>query len=93
MREVQEEISYFVPAERFEYLAEMVGLADSGGSFRSKFYVTRDIPVDALVITEGSLLIVEPEKLISLDQKLTPTARFAIKRLTTEARFLGDRDL
>jgi 8-oxo-dGTP diphosphatase len=82
VREVHEEISYFVPAERFEYLASIAGMdpeTEGGVSVRGDFFVTRDIPVDALVITEGSLLIVEPDDVVALDERLTPTARFAMK--------------
>lgn len=51
-----------------------------GGEVRGEFYVARDIPVDALVITEGELVIVEPEDLSSMQTKLTLVAQFAIRR-------------
>lgn len=82
VREVHEELSYFIPAERFKYLTEITGEdidADSGGSVRGDFFVARDIPVEALVVTEGSLLIVEPDDVTALYKRLTPTARFALK--------------
>jgi len=86
VREVHEELSYFIPAKRFEYLASISGddiETGDGGSVRGDFFVVRDIPVEALVITEGSLLIVQPDDVIKLDEKLTPTARFALNALGT----------
>jgi hypothetical protein len=32
-----------------------------------------------LVITEGALLIVEPDEVIEIEPRLTPTARLALK--------------
>lgn len=61
IREVHEEITHFIPAERFEHLASFEG-ADteiSGGHVRAEFFVAREIPIDATIITEGKLLIVE----------------------------------
>ena len=64
MREIYEEISYFVP-ERFEYLANLDGIDTDidGESVRGQFFIARDIPADAVAITEGSLLIVKPSSL------------------------------
>jgi hypothetical protein len=44
----------------------------------------RDIPVESLVITEGSLVVVELDKLGAIAPQLTPSSRSAI------ATFLGD---
>jgi 8-oxo-dGTP diphosphatase len=86
--EVQEELSYFIPAKRFEYLIGITGEdieSDGGGSVRDAFFVAREIPVEALVITEGALLIFDPDNVTALDQRLTPTARFALKAFGTVA--------
>jgi 8-oxo-dGTP diphosphatase len=81
VREVHEELSYFIPAERFEYLTGITGedIETEGGSIHGVYYVARDVPVEALVITEGSLLMVEPDDVIALNKELTPTARLALK--------------
>ncbi len=70
VREVHEEISYFVPAERFEYLARLDGtdIDADGGTVSGEFFIARNIPVDALVVTEGSLLIVEPNELVQIER-------------------------
>lgn len=81
VREVHEETGLLVPPERFEYLASLDGrdLDVEGGSVRGDFFVTRDIPLDALVITEGALLLVRPDEIAEIEEKLTPSARFALK--------------
>lgn len=81
VREVHEEIGYFIPAERFEHVGSFDG-ADidiDGGTLRGHLFVARGIPADALVITEGSLLIVDPADIIKIDSRLAPTTRFALE--------------
>jgi 8-oxo-dGTP diphosphatase len=81
VREIHEEISYFVPAERFEFLVRFTS-ADidvDAGSLHAEFFVARDIPVERLTVTEGSLLIAEPHEIFKIAHKLTPSARFAMK--------------
>ena len=81
VREIHEEISYFVPAERFEYLASLSGedVDAEGGSLRAEFFVVSGMPVEGLTVTEGALLVARPEEVIKIDHKLTPSARFAMK--------------
>ena len=83
VREVHEEISYFVPPEQFEYLTERRGIdpAVEGGTIYGHVFVARDIPSDKLVITEGSLLIVRPDELSRIESNLAPSARLALKAL------------
>jgi 8-oxo-dGTP pyrophosphatase MutT (NUDIX family) len=88
VREIHEEIGYFVPAECFEYLRSFAG-ADvdiEGGSLRGHLFVARDVPVDALAITEGSLLIVEPAEINKIELKLAPTTRFALQAYLNKMR-------
>jgi 8-oxo-dGTP diphosphatase len=88
VREIYEEVSDFVPAERFEYLASLDGTDTDvdGGNVRGQFFIARDIPADALMITEGSLLIVKPNELAQMEHKLTPSARFAMKAYLCKRR-------
>src|ERR1700692_2415690 len=62
VREIHEEISYLVPAERFEYLASLAGkdVDTEDGSVRGEFFIVRGIPVNDLIVTEGSLLVAHP---------------------------------
>jgi 8-oxo-dGTP diphosphatase len=86
-REIHEEISFFIPAKQFEFLVSFDGtdMDVEGGFVHGEFFIARDIPVNALVVTEGSLLIVKPDEIINIERKLTPSARFAMQA------FLGDR--
>jgi hypothetical protein len=43
-------------------------------------------PADALVVTEGSLLIVTPDELPSLVQRLAPSASYAVRIFTNNQR-------
>lgn len=82
IREVHEEITYFIPAERFEHLASFEG-ADaelSGGHVRAEFFVAREIPIDATIITEGKLLIVNLDEVVEIESTLTPLTRLALER-------------
>ncbi len=85
VREVHEEVSYFVPPEQFEYLTERHGVdpAVEGGIIYGHLFVARDIPSDKLVITEGSLLIVSPDELSQIESNLAPSARIALKALSS----------
>jgi 8-oxo-dGTP diphosphatase len=80
VREIHEELSCFVPADQFEYLASLAGGdVDVDGTLHAEFFIARDIPVERLIVTEGSLLIAEPDEIFKIEHKLTPSARFALK--------------
>jgi 8-oxo-dGTP pyrophosphatase MutT (NUDIX family) len=81
IREIHEEIGYFVPPAAFEYLTsyEAVDEEDGGAVVHAEFFVACNLPVERLVIAEGSLLIIKLDELASLEPKLTPSTRFAIR--------------
>jgi 8-oxo-dGTP diphosphatase len=81
VREIHEEIGYFVPAERFEYLASLVGgdIDIDGTSVREEVFAARGIPVHELVVTEGALLVADPLEMIEIDHMLTPSTRYVMK--------------
>jgi len=80
VREIHEEISVFVPPERFEYFTTYEGRDPEveGGAFRGEFFVAYGVQVQGLMVTEGALLTVNPDQLIAIELQLTPTARFAL---------------
>lgn len=81
VREIAEELSYPVPAERFELLVQYDGAdidIEGNGSLVCEIYLVRGLPVDKLIITEGALLIVQLGDLTRIDAKLAPLARFAL---------------
>ena len=65
--------------DRFEHLASFSGLDPDveGGTLLGEFFVARDVPADALLITEGSLFIAERDHLLGL-RRLAPTTQFAL---------------
>lgn len=74
VREIHEELSCFVPPERFEFIFSQEGpdLDRAGGTASAVFYLVKGIPVDAVSVTEGSLLIAWPEELPDLAPRMTP---------------------
>jgi 8-oxo-dGTP pyrophosphatase MutT (NUDIX family) len=79
VREVHEEIGYFVKPDRIEHLVSYNGVdpdADSG-TLRGEFFVVRNVPADGLLITEGCLFMAERDGLLGLD-RLAPSAQFAL---------------
>lgn len=68
---------YYLPPERFEYLASYDGddIDVERGTVHGEFFVARDVPIEGLVITEGKLLVVEPDKLAPLEHRLSRPAK------------------
>ena len=79
VREVHEEIGYFVPPERFEHLTSYTNADADGGTVSGEMFIARDIPRERLVITEGSLLAVDVGELRSLEERLAPSTLVAVK--------------
>jgi 8-oxo-dGTP diphosphatase len=78
VREVYEEIGYFLPPERFEYLTSYDGTdidVEGSTALHGKIFVARGVPVETLVITEGKLFVAEPDELASLTPRLSPSAK------------------
>jgi 8-oxo-dGTP diphosphatase len=73
-RELYEELSYFIPPERFDLLWSYDGpdWVDNAGWLRAEYFVVRDIPTDEMTVTEGSLLVVETSGLAELRARMTP---------------------
>jgi 8-oxo-dGTP diphosphatase len=82
VREVHEEIGYFLPPERFEYVTNYDGTdVDERGriALHGEIFVARDVPLERLVITEGKLVVAEPSELASLEPQLSPSAKLGLK--------------
>ncbi len=47
--------------------------AVDGGTLSGEYYIVRDVPVDAMEVTEGSLFIAEREDLPSLRKEFSPS--------------------
>jgi len=79
VREVQEEISYFLPPERFVHLTNVNEIDPRGATTHVEIFIASNVPADRLVITEGSLFTVKPQDVATVEPKFSPTARFAMK--------------
>ena len=89
VREIHEEISYYLPPAKFEHLANYNVVVEEDAedvAVRGEFFIAYDVPTDALKVTEGSLLIVEADKLASVEPKFAPSVRFAMKALFQKQR-------
>src|SRR6266496_2670061 len=55
VREIHEELSYFISPANFELITQLMGPDEEvpGGTIRAEFFVTRNVPVDKLLVTEG----------------------------------------
>jgi 8-oxo-dGTP diphosphatase len=84
-RELQEEISYPVAPERFEFLTTLdeCGEVVDGDVVRGHVFLVNGIPSDKIVVTEGSLTIVDPDALMRslphFARDLTPASGFGLR--------------
>jgi 8-oxo-dGTP diphosphatase len=78
VREVHEELTYFLPPERFEYVASYdatdIGL-EGNTAIHGEFFVARGVPVERVTVTEGTLFIAELGELQALKHRLSPSGK------------------
>jgi 8-oxo-dGTP diphosphatase len=81
VREVHEEIGYYLPPERFELIGRYFGpdYRIPFGMLRGEIFVARDVPVDLLTITEGSLRVIEVDEIDLVYHMLAIPAKYALK--------------
>lgn len=79
-RELAEELSFAIPTDQFEALTSNIGPDPEtlGGTLHAEFFLVKDIPVEQVVVTEGSLLVASLSDLETMADRLTPSARFAL---------------
>jgi 8-oxo-dGTP diphosphatase len=79
VREVQEELTYYVTPGSFRHLTSYDGIVNSdGATARGEIFLAEQVPADELIVTEGSLLIVPRADLATIEHKLSPSASFAL---------------
>jgi len=91
VREVYEEISFFVPSERFAHLVGYEGIDPRGGTFHVEIFVTNNLPADQLVITEGVLLTIKPGDIARVYSRFSPSARFAVNAFLNDQQSVLNR--
>ncbi len=81
VREVHEEISLYLAPEQFEFVGRNVGPDHwvPGGILHNEIFVARNIPIEQLTITEGSLKIVGFDELEHIQGLLAPCAKLALE--------------
>jgi 8-oxo-dGTP diphosphatase len=81
VREVHEEIGYYVSPERFEFVGRNVAqdhwLPDC--ILHNEIFLARDVPIDRLTITEGALKIITFDELQHIRHLLAPSASRALE--------------
>ena len=70
------------PPERFEHLWSDAGpdYAVDGGMLSGEYYILRDVPVDAIKVTEGSLFIAERKDFPSLAEECSPSVTASLEQ-------------
>jgi 8-oxo-dGTP pyrophosphatase MutT (NUDIX family) len=85
VREVREEISYPVSLNGVEHLTNLdeCGEVVEGDPVHGEVFVLRNVPSDNLIVTEGSLTIVDPDKLVAFisdfELEFTPASLFGLR--------------
>ena len=80
-REIYEEIGYFVQPDRFKHFASYDEVGDHGADIHGEIFVANNIPVEELLVTEGLLLVVEPEEILAIEAKFSPSALFCNQKV------------
>ena len=80
VREIHEEIGYYLPPERFELIGRYFGPDHStpGGTLHGEVFLARDVPIDRLRVTEGRLEIVAIDDLERISGRLARPAEYAL---------------
>jgi 8-oxo-dGTP pyrophosphatase MutT (NUDIX family) len=75
VREIYEEIGFYLPPARFELIYRWF----DPGNVHAEIFLAREVPVEKLTVTEGSLKIVSLDELEQLRDALTPGTQRALK--------------
>ena len=84
VREVHEEIGYYLRPERFKFLTPYEQLDPIHGTIRGELFIARQVPTGKLRITEGTLLLAESADLATLAPEFAPSALAALQALLTD---------
>lgn len=81
VREVYEEIGCRLPACRFDHLATRAGDDPDvpGGVVHGEIFVARNVPLEQLIVSEGTLLLMQPASIPKIAHKLVPSAHVALQ--------------
>jgi 8-oxo-dGTP diphosphatase len=80
VKEIHEELGYYVPPERFSCVGCRGGRP--GSPWRHiprRIFISREVPLDKVNVTEATLKVAEMGELGELEHALTPSALFALE--------------
>lgn len=78
-RELLEETGLDFESERFRLLVDFRALYPAGGGVVGTYYILDAVPLDKVVITEGSPFIAERKDLPALLARMTPSACYVTR--------------
>lgn len=80
VREIHEELGYYLPPERFELIGRYSGPDHStpNGTLYGEVFLARNVPLEKLTIMEGRLEVVAIEDLEHVRDLLAPPAIYAL---------------
>jgi 8-oxo-dGTP diphosphatase len=83
VREIHEEIGYYLAPTRFECIGRWDGpdYAFPGHHFRGEIFLAHAVPVEVLTITEGRLTIVPLDEIDQIRSRLSLAALYALEVL------------
>jgi len=82
VRELNEELGCSLSANHFEPFFSLIGPdpAVPGGTLHAEYFIVRNLVVEELRVSEGTLVVVERDELAKIEQKLTPTVHAALTK-------------
>lgn len=88
VREIAEEIGITVTAERFDHLISLDAPdpENADGHVKGEYFVARDICTADLIVTEGTLLIVNREGVAAIRNELTPLTTVVLEHFLRQTR-------
>ena len=87
MREVHEEIGYYLPPGRFKLIARYFGPHHSipNTDARGEIFLARGVPIESLTVAEGRLNVIALDQLDAIRDHLSAPAQFGLDALLTTA--------
>lgn len=81
VREVCEEIGYFVSPDDFKFFIHLYGADPEkiAKQVKGEVFIAREVPSSDLVVTEGKLMIVPPSDLAAVRADMTPMTLIAVE--------------
>jgi 8-oxo-dGTP diphosphatase len=78
-RELLEELGLNLEPDRCTPLVELSLAYPLGGGIKASYYIVEEVPLDAIIVTEGAPLVIERSRLGGLLARMTPTACYGAR--------------